>query len=120
MTLVINATYGVYALQASDRLISLQSRLKNRYTEWDLHSNKSVVVVGYKCWLVIGYTGIAYLDGRPADQKIAECVSGIDDLGGMMVADWFFGPELHYREISNRIIAGVTAAFNRLPTNVRL
>lgn len=115
MTLVINATFHGYVVHASDRLISKQKSLKSQYTEHDLHSNKTVVVVGYNCCLIIGYCNIAYLDGKPTDQRIAELITQIPDLTNLLMQPWYYGPELHYREITTRLTRGIFESYKRLP-----
>ena len=80
MTLIVAAVAGNWAFHASDRFVSVEPTPDNPTGEFDPHSNKTVVVVGSDCWLVLGYTGIAYLDGKPTDQVIAEAISGYDDL----------------------------------------
>ncbi|MDV8055531.1 hypothetical protein, partial [Rhodococcus sp. IEGM 1343] len=67
MTLILAATVGHHVFHTSDRLITVPSRVKNRSQAWDIASNKTVIVVASDCWLVIGYTGLAYLDGIPTD-----------------------------------------------------
>lgn len=114
MTLIIAATYGHYAFHASDRLVTISASPKNQTVEWDIHSNKTVVAIGSDCWLVIGYTGLAYLDEKPTDQFIAEAISGYENLDGVGSAAWFPAPGLHYREIMKRIGNAIHGAFPRL------
>ena len=61
----------------------------------------------------MGYTGIAYLNGRPTDQLIAEAISGYADLSGTMSAFWF-PSNLHYREIRNRMENTLSNAYAKL------
>lgn len=114
MTLIINAIWGPWAFHASDRFVSVPVTAQNPTGEFDPHSNKTVVVIGSDCWLVMGYTGIAYLNGRPTDQLIAEAISGYDDLSGSMSSFWSPGPYLHYREIRNRIESKLHDAYSKL------
>ena len=64
----------------------------------------------------IRQSGVAYLDEKPTDQYIAECITGISDLSG---AGAFFtsnpGRGLHYRGIRNRIASGLERAYANLP-----
>lgn len=121
MTLIINAVWGPWAFHASDRFLSTVATQGKPALPWDPHSNKTVVVLGSDCWLVLGYTGMAFLDRKPTDQVIAEAISGHPDLSGSAMSGWFPGPGLHYREIRNRIESKVSAAYARLqdkPQNV--
>lgn len=87
-------------------------------SEHDPHSNKTVIVCARGCWIVMGYTGLAYLDGKPTDQLIAEAVSGYDDLSDSAFSFWRPPPELHYREIRNRVEQKLRSAYSRLPKTV--
>ncbi|MDT7761082.1 MAG: hypothetical protein QOC63_502, partial [Mycobacterium sp.] len=98
---------------ASDRFVSVKKTPKNPTGEHDPHSNKTVVVVGSDCWEVIGYSGLAYLNGRPTDQLIAEVLSGREDLSSAGIGGWY-QPNLHYREIRDRIEAAICDAYMRL------
>lgn len=116
MTLIVAVAAGNSAIHASDRYVSVQPTPTNRSGDWDLHSNKTVVAIGSDCWLVIGYTGLAYLDGKPTDQLIAEAISGYDDLsGGAAFIPWFRPQYPHYREIRDRIEQKIGDAYSRLP-----
>jgi hypothetical protein len=119
VTLIINAVWGPWAFHASDRYVSIQATQRNPQGEWDPHSNKTVIVIGSDCWLVMGYSGLAYLNGRPTDQYLAECVSGIVDLSGGSMAPWNPPPGLHYREIRKRIATGLERAYANLPRKTR-
>jgi hypothetical protein len=69
LTLIVSAVVGDWAFHASDRLISIDPPPPGNPTgEFDPHSNKTVVVIGTDSWVVLGYTGIAFLDGKPTDQ----------------------------------------------------
>ena len=65
-------------------------------------------------WLVLGYTGIAYLDLKPTDQLIAEAISGYDEFEPAMFTFWQRPPYLHYREIRDRVESKLTQAYSRL------
>lgn len=77
--LIVSAVAGDWAFHASDRFVSVDPTLDNPTEEYDPHANKTVVAVGADCWVVLGYTGLAFLDGKPTDQLIAEAISGYDD-----------------------------------------
>ncbi|MDT7720338.1 MAG: hypothetical protein QOE94_1349 [Mycobacterium sp.] len=113
VTLILSAVCGRWAFHASDRFVSVKKTPKNPTGEHDPHSNKTVVVVGSDCWEVIGYSGLAYLNGRPTDQLIAEVLSGREDLSSAGIGGWY-QPNLHYREIRDRIEAAICDAYMRL------
>lgn len=120
MTLIVSAVCGPWAFQASDRRLSIRSKADGSYVEWDASSNKTLLVMGTDCWLVIGYTGLGYLDGRPTDQYLAECITGMDDLSDAAAMFWWnAGPDVHYREIRSRIARGLETAYAKLPPGVR-
>ncbi len=112
VTLTISAICGpTWAFHASDRLVTVPKG------EWDPQSNKTIVVIGSDCWLVMGYTGIAYLNNRSTDRLIAEAIAGYEVKGPISP----FVPDmpLHYHEIQNRIKAALESAYNRLPAKTR-
>lgn len=115
MTLIVAVAVGNWAFHASDRFVSVEPTPANPTGEYDPHSNKTVVVVGTDCWVVLGYTGIAYLDGRPTDRLIAEAISGYGDLPPAMATFWQQPPDLHYREIRRRVEEKLKDAYSRLP-----
>jgi hypothetical protein len=116
MTLIVAMACRNYAFHASDRYVSVQPTPKNPSGDWDMHANKTVIAVGSDCWLVLGYTGLAYLDGKPTDQLIAEAISGHDNLsGGAAFIPWFVPQLPHYREIRDKIEGKLADAYSRLP-----
>jgi hypothetical protein len=115
LTLIVGLVAGNWAFHASDRFISVKPTSANPTGEYDPHSNKTVVVVGTDCWVVLGYTGLAFLDGRPTDQLIAEAISGYDELPPAMMTWWQQPPNLHYREIRRRVEEKLKDAYSRLP-----
>ena len=114
MTLIVAAVAGNWAFHASDRFVSVEPTPDNPTGEFDPHSNKTVAVVGSDCWIVLGYMGIAYLDGKPTDQLIAEAISGDDDLPPAAFTFWQQPPGLHYREIRDRVENKLKDAYSRL------
>lgn len=115
MTLIVAAVADNFAVHASDRLTTTDPTKVNPTGEFDAHSNKTVVAMGTDCWVVIGYTGLAFLDGKPTDQVIAEAISGYDDLsGGAAFTYWQRPTGLHYRAIRDRIQAKLGDAYSRL------
>ncbi|CKI23813.1 hypothetical protein LTT02_28490 [Mycolicibacterium smegmatis] len=114
MTLIVAAVVGNWAFHASDRFVSVEPTPDNPTGEYDPHSNKTVVVLGIDCWVVLGYTGLAFLDGKPTDRLIAEAISGYDELAPAMMTFWQPPPDLHYREIRNRVENALRDAYSHL------
>lgn len=108
---------GNWAFHASDRFVSVKPTPANLTGEYDPHSNKTVVVVGTDCWVVLGYAGLAFLDGKPTDRLLAEAISGYDELAPAMMTFWQRPPDLHYREIRRRVEEKLEAAYSRLPSS---
>lgn len=105
VTLILGGVWNGYALHASDRQVSKRKKPSSPYEAHDLHSNKTIIVVAQDCWLVIGYTGPAYLDDKPTDQFIAEAVSQRELGGGRSVHFGDFrDPGLHYMEVRRLIV----------------
>ncbi|VEG57086.1 Uncharacterised protein [Mycolicibacterium aurum] len=116
MTLVLAAVTGHYAIHASDRYTSVRPTRKHPTPDWDIHANKTVVAIGSDCWLVLGFSGLAYLDDKPTDQLIAEAISGYDDLSGSAAfIPWIVSPQPHYRDIRDRVERKLVEAYSRLP-----
>lgn len=80
MTLIVAVVSGNGAFHASDRFVSVKPTLANLTGEYDPHSNKTVVVVGTDSWVVLGYTGLALLDGKPTERLLVEAISGYASL----------------------------------------
>ncbi|MGV0993529.1 MAG: hypothetical protein ACOYB7_14880 [Mycobacterium sp.] len=119
MTLIVAVSTGNFAVHASDRYVSVQRTPRSPSGDWDVNANKTVVAIGSDCWVVLGYTGLAYLDGKPTDQVIAEAISGYDDLsGGAAFTPWFLEKYPHYREIRDRVESRIAEAYARLPEDV--
>lgn len=115
MTLIVALVAGNWAFHASDRFVSVNPTPANPTGEYDPHSNKTVVVVGTDCWVVLGYTGLAFLGGKPTDRLIAEAISGYDELAPAMMTFRQQPPDLHYREIRRRVEEKLKDAYARLP-----
>ncbi len=116
MTLIVTVATGNWAIHASDRYVSVQPTPGNPGGDWDLHANKTVVAIGSDCWVVLGYSGLAYLDGKPTDQLIAEAISGYDDLsGGAPSTPWLRPVYPHYRAIRDQVERKIADAYSRLP-----
>jgi hypothetical protein len=120
VTLILGGVWNGYALHASDRQVSKRKRPSSPYEAHDRHSNKSIIVVAQDCWLVIGYSGLAFLDDKPTDQFIAEAVSQRELGGGGSVHFGDFRDRgLHYMEVRRRIVEAMTAAYSRLDRQAR-
>ncbi|MFF5037408.1 hypothetical protein [Nocardia salmonicida] len=116
MTLLVTAVTRNHAFHASDQLVTYGHA--GLIVEHDRRANKTIVIVGSDCWLVLGYTGVAYIDARPTDQFIAEAVSGVADLskGGILMRGHGQPLRIHFEKIGRRIVESVDAAFRRLPS----
>jgi len=74
MTQIIAAIGPGFLFQASDRLVSVLPELR----PYDSNANKSLIVGCADGVALVGYTGVAYIGGRPTDQWIAETLTGLD------------------------------------------
>jgi len=73
MTLILSVACRNYVAQVSDRLLTdVMTR-----RPFDLTSNKNLVYITPGAQVAIGYSGIAYLDGIPTDQWIAQQLTGL-------------------------------------------
>ncbi len=91
--------------------MTYQSRTKSGAKSWDIAANKTIIVIGRDCWLVLGYTGLAYLDGKPTDQFIAEAISGVPDLEKSGFVGWATPEDLHFEGIMLRIEKAIQSAY---------
>ncbi|NKY35619.1 hypothetical protein HGA13_21460 [Nocardia speluncae] len=111
MTLIISAYAYEHILHASDRLTVV--RRGHAIGDHDIMANKTVIVIGTDCWLVFGFAGLAYLDGKPTDQFIAEAISGTPELSGAAIRMLSDRLALHYQEICERLVKAVVDAYKR-------
>jgi hypothetical protein len=70
MTLIETVSSGKIAIQASDRLVSLE---RQPYDEW---ANKTVLFTAIDAVVVMSYTGDAYVGDEPTDVFIARILNG--------------------------------------------
>lgn len=98
MTLIIGMVGQAVAHQVGDRLVS--AARGTRTAPHDPLANKQVVVVTADALVAIGYTGLAYLEGRPTDDVIAEAVAGHPVGGGITFPAPMLSP---IYEIANRV-----------------
>lgn len=85
MTLVLSVATPAYSLHVSDRLVSKSG------APYDALANKTVVLRAIDGLLVLGYTGPAYMDGKPTDSWIASVVSrgsAVSDLGAISYGEF--------------------------------
>lgn len=71
MTLILTVLTRHYVVQVSDRLITKQKK-----KPFDALSNKVVIYRPWDAIVSIGYTGLAFLEGKPTDEWIAERLWG--------------------------------------------
>lgn len=107
MTLIIGALAQGVAHQVGDRLVSAVG-LGAPY-DHDPLSNKQVIIVAQDALVSAGYTGSAYLGGRPTDDIIAEAAAGRPLGTGMS----FTGATERIYVIVNRIAARLNDEVDR-------
>lgn len=84
MTQILNLLTNGFCIQVSDRLLSrtFKPQEKSDRRIWtaphDTNSNKSLVFLASDAFVIIGYCGIAYLEGDTTDTYIAKKLIGID------------------------------------------
>lgn len=105
MTIILTAVLPDVVIQASDRLVTMQGD----YRVHDSTANKSVVYVGVNCRLLIGYTGLAYINDVPTDEWIVE------QLHGERLGEW-----IHVRDPAESLNAQqvVERLSERLPARI--
>ena len=74
MTLVLTLLTARYVLQVSDRLVTETASCR----PFDPLANKNVIYHARDAIVSIGYSGLAYLEGVPTDQWIAQKLRGED------------------------------------------
>lgn len=117
MTLVLTAVAKMHVFHASDRLLTY--RTARGVGTWDAEASKTVIVMGDDCWLVVGYTGAAYLSGRTTAQFLAECISGVADLSTGGFISWLRPTPFHVQAIAERLVTCLDAAWSTLPPQQR-
>ena len=70
MTLVLTLVTTRYVMQVADRLVTTDGK------KFDPASNKSLIYLAKNAIVTIGYSGLAYLDGIPTDEWIAQTLWG--------------------------------------------
>jgi len=75
VTLILSAHRHSFAFQVSDRLASRRPHSGDA-EPWDPTWNKSVILLASDALVAISFSGLAYLDGRPTDQWVAETLWG--------------------------------------------
>ncbi len=79
MTSVLSLTTPDFVVQVSDRQLSMGGAV------WDEAANKTIVFCAADALVAIGYTGTAFVRGKPTDHWIAEQLVG-DELAASMLA----------------------------------
>lgn len=74
MTQIIAGLGPRFLIQASDRLVSLSGSLKPH----DTNATKTIILSAIDGVALIGYCGLAYMDGVPTDQWMAQVLTGQD------------------------------------------
>ncbi len=80
MTLVMGLIHAPLAFHVGDRLVTNQE--KGRREPWDPLANKSVLVLAQNGYMCISYSGLAYINGKPTDQWLAEAASDRQTIPG--------------------------------------
>ncbi len=70
MTLVLTLVTTRYVMQVADRLVTTDGK------KFDPVSNKSLIYLARNAIVTIGYSGLAYLDGIPTDEWLAQMLWG--------------------------------------------
>lgn len=117
MTLVLTAVAKQHVFHASDRLLTY--RTTRGGDVWDAEANKTVIVMGDDCWLVLGYTGAAYVGGRSTAQLLAECISGVADLSTGGFIGWQRPRPFHLQAIVDRLVTCLNTAWLAVPSHQR-
>jgi hypothetical protein len=76
VTIILSVATPLYAIQVSDRLLTLQ--VGNRYEPWDPTSNKTIILLARDGLVSLGYSGPAHIYGATMDGWIAGVLSGED------------------------------------------
>lgn len=73
MTLVLTLATPLAVVQASDRLVTLRPRHSGEAPRpYDVLANKSILYQAQNALVTIGYSGIAFINGCPTDEWLAE------------------------------------------------
>lgn len=75
LTLIVGSLAGNWVSQATDRLVTEQ-RPSGQIDPFDDRSNKNVLYVTPAAFLSFAYTGLAFIQGKPTDQWLAELLNG--------------------------------------------
>lgn len=76
MTLILSEITTAWALQVSDRLLTVSDR--GAVSAFDRLSNKSVIFHACNGIASLSYTGLAYIQGMPTDAWIAQRLNGAE------------------------------------------
>ncbi len=81
MTLIMSLIHTPLAFHVGDRLVTNQE--KGRRKTWDPLANKSVLVLAQNGYMCISYSGLAYINGKPTDQWLAEAAADRQTIPGV-------------------------------------
>jgi hypothetical protein len=76
VTMILSLITAGYALQISDRRLSLKKR--DQYDPWDPAANKSIVLLCHDGLISMGYTGPAFISKATTDGWTAEAITESD------------------------------------------
>lgn len=77
MTILLSLAYASYAIQVSDRLLTVEKG-DGRFEPWDPVANKAVVLLGRDGLVNMAYTGPAHVGSVTTDEWLARVLSGED------------------------------------------
>jgi hypothetical protein len=111
MTMVLACASSAFMTMVSDRLVSLQTPNGKYAGRHDTASNKNIVYRAADSIVAIGYSGLAYLEGIPTDQWIAQLLTGVElksaAILGFTRNQWRLAPAMfHLRERLKAVAGG--------------
>lgn len=119
MTLILSAHMPTFAFQVSDRLASREPRSGDAKT-WDPTWNKGVILLASDALVAISLSGLAYLNGRPTDQWVAETLwGGPIQVGGRGLLTIGSGPTRTLRTSLELLASAIDQELRKLPGTVR-
>lgn len=113
MTQIINLIWGRYVYHLSDRLVTRQQR--SRFSVFDPNSNKTIVYRARDGYLVVGYTGLAFLDGVPTDKFLAQLIVGQQVGEGIVTHVSRDSGSVDTNTVLNRLYLGLSEFWARIP-----
>jgi hypothetical protein len=120
MTLVMSLIHAPLAFHVGDRLVTRQE--KGRREPWDPFANKSVLVLAQNGYMCISYSGLAYINGKPTDQWLAEAAAeqqAMPGVHGGLATHWDTTLMPRIGPILSRVRAALQTDFARQPLRYR-